>query len=235
MTNRPRTRLAFVSLAAAIALSLVGATGAQAALVQVTGSTTVTPSAAATQFLTTNGIAVTPTGPATAANGSFTFPVVAGFGDVPSYNGVLAHSGGLNFAKGNKSLVVRRFVAVRAGKTAVLLAQLPGKRGNCGALTSRLAKFASKKGVRGAAKKYPKATRAVLRAVRDYCSDGRVIVLANLTNLGKSVNGTTATLTADLALTAEAAKLINKLVPDATGVSAGVVFGSAVSTVTPKS
>jgi len=52
---------------------------------------------------------------------------------------VLAHSGGLNFAEGNKSLVVRRFVAVRAERTALLLAQLPGKRGNCGALTSRLA------------------------------------------------------------------------------------------------
>ena len=45
---------------------------------------------------------------------------------------MLAHAGGLRFSKGYRSAVVRRPVAVRAGNTTVLLAQLPGLPGNCG-------------------------------------------------------------------------------------------------------
>lgn len=97
----------------------------------MTGSSKVTPSEEAKQFLANNGVAVEPTGPATFADGAFTFPIFAGFSDTDSYDGVLAHAGGLRFSEDDRSAVVRRLVAVRAGDTAVLLAQLPGLPGNC--------------------------------------------------------------------------------------------------------
>jgi hypothetical protein len=59
-----------------------------------------------------------------------------------------------------------------------------------------------------------------------------VIVLARLTNLSKSVSGGTATLSADLTLSGQAAQLINRVARDHV-VSAGAPLGSAVSTVTP--
>jgi hypothetical protein len=225
------------ALVAALAVTLAGAASAEAKLVKVTGSTTVTPSAQAVQFLDSHGVSVEPVGPATAGYGTFTFPVVAGFGDSDTYNGVLVHSGGLRFSKGSRSGVVRRFVAVRAGDTALLLAQVPGLHGGCGQLKQGLAKFlANHPGVRhrvwNAAKRYPRAARHVVRAVRNYCSQGRVIVLAQLTNLSKSVSGGTATLSADLKLSGQAARLINR-VAHGHVVSAGAALGSAVSTVTP--
>ena len=51
-------RLGLAALAGALALMLVGATAAQAELTKVTGSTTVTPSPQAVQFLTNNGVSV---------------------------------------------------------------------------------------------------------------------------------------------------------------------------------
>lgn len=133
---------------------------------------------------------------------------------------------------------MRRFVAVRAGGTSVLLGQIPGLRGNCGKVRRALRQFAAdkpgvRKGVRKLARQYPEAARNAVRSLRDYCSDGRVVVVAQLTNLGKSVSGTTATLTADLKLSRQAARLINK-VAGGKVVNAGAPLGSAVSTVTPK-
>jgi len=72
----------------------------------------------------------------------------------------------------------------------------------------------------------------VVRALHRYCSEGRVIVLARLTNLGKSVSNGTATLTADLSLSKRAARLVNS-VAGAHVVDEGAPLGSAVSTVTP--
>lgn len=234
----PRARSALAVLVSALALSLVGAAGAQAKPVKVTGSTTVTPSTQAKQFLANNGVSVAPTGKATAAGGKFTFPIVAGFGDTKTFNGVLAHAGGLRFTKGDRSAVLRRFVAVRAGDTAVLLGQIAGRPGNCGQVKRALRAFAVKnpgvrKGVRKLAKQYPRAARRVVRAVKSYCSEGRVVVVAQLTNLGKSVSNGTATLTADLKLSRQAARLINR-VAGSDVVAAGALLGSAVSRVTPK-
>jgi hypothetical protein len=230
-------RLGLAALAGALALMLVGATAAQAELTKVTGSTTVTPSPQAVQFLTNNGVSVETTGAASAANGSFTFPIAAGFGDTKTYEGLLAHRGGLRFSKGDRSAVVRRFVAVRAGGTAVMLAQVPGLRGGCGHLKQALQRYAANHpGVRHkvlwAARHYPRAARRFVRSVRRYCSDGRVIVLATLTNLSKSVANGTATLGADLLLAKPAARLLNRLAGRKV-VSAGAPLGSAVSTVTP--
>jgi len=215
----------------------LGAASAQGAIVKLTGSSTVTPSEKAKQFLANNGVIVRPTGPATLSAGVFSFPIAAGFGDTDTYDGVLAHAGGLRFSKGYRSAVVRRPVAVRAGDTAVLLAQLPGLPGNCRHVKRALRRYlvnhpGVKHRVWHLAKQYPKAARHVVRALHRYCSEGRVIVLARLTNLGKSVSNGTATLTADLALSKRAAHLVNSIAGGHV-VDEGAPLGSAVSTVTP--
>jgi hypothetical protein len=221
----------------ALALMAVGAAGAQAKLVKVTGNSTVAPSQAATQFLSNAGVSVSTVGSATSGAPGFSFPVVAGFGDTKTYNGLLAHSGGLKFSKGGKSVVLRRFVAVRAGKLSVLLAQIPGARGGCGHIERAARRFAKKHDRARYTTKwvrlhYPQAAKHVIKSVKRYCAQGKVIVLANLTNLGKSVEGTTATLTADLKLSPQAAKLVNRVAGQKV-VGKGAALGTATSTVTP--
>lgn len=232
-----RTRVALLALVGTLALMSVGATAAQAKLVKLTGTTAVTPSQEARNFLANNGVAVEPTGPATFANGAFTFPIVKGFGNTRTYEGVLAHAGGLRFSKGDRSAVLRRLVAVRAADTSVLLAQLPGRPGNCGQVKRVLQRWLSnhpgvKRHLWQLARQYPKAARHVVRSLRDYCQQGRVIVLATMTNLGKSVSNGTATLSADLVLSRQAARIINRLAGSEV-VAEGAPLGSAVATVTP--
>lgn len=235
--RRSRPRTAVAALVGALALMSLGATSAQAEIVKLTGSSTVTPSEEAKQFLANNGVTVEPTGQATFAGGVFTFPIVAGFGDAETYEGVLAHAGGLRFSKGDRSAVVRRPVAVRANGTAVLLAQLPGLPGNCGHVKRALRRYAAnhpgvKHKIWRLAHEYPKAARHVVHALKRYCSEGRVIVLARLVNQSKSVENGTATLSADLVLSRRAAHLINGIA-GSNVVSAGAPLGSGVATVTP--
>jgi hypothetical protein len=223
-------------LVASAALLLVAAGGAQAKVVELTGTTTITPSAEATQFLADNGVTVAPTGKATAEGEGYVFPIAAGFGNPKTFNGLLAHKGGLRFSKGERSAVVQRFVAVRLrGAGAVLLGQLPGLRGGCGHLRAALARFAlnhpgAAHKVRKAARKHPKATRHLLRAVRNYCSGGRVIVVARLTNLAKETGYSSALLSADLELSGQAARLLNKLAGTNT-LRAGAPLGTGESRV----
>ena len=87
------------------------------------------------------------------------------------------------------------------------------------------------KQVRRAARNHRKATRALKHAVRDYCSGGRVIILARLTNLSKELTYNSALLSADLKLSRQAARLLNKLA-GAKVVSAGAPLGTAESRVT---
>jgi hypothetical protein len=225
------------ALVASVALLLVGAAGAQAKVVELTGTTTFTPSTQATQFLANNGVTVAPTGEAAAEDGSFVFPIAAGFGNPRTYNGLLAHSGGLEFTKGDHSAIVQRFVAVRLrGAGAVLLAQIPGLKGGCGHLRQALHAFALQhpaagKRIRQVARNHPKATRHLLRAVWDYCKGGRVIVLAHLTNLSKEPGYNSAVLKADLELSGQAARLVNK-VAGTHAVNRGAPLGTAESRVT---
>lgn len=235
----PRARQLFGALVAATALLAVGATGAQAKLVKVTGSSTVTPSDGAKQFLANAGVTVSTVGGATSGDAGYTFPIFAGFGDTKSYNGLLAHSGGLRFTKGAKSAVVRRPVAVRVGKASVLLAQIPRLKGGCGHIAKAARRFAKKNDrarytTKWVRLRYPNAAKHVVKATKSYCRQGRVIVLANLTNLGKTVENGSATLTADLQLSAAAAKLINK-VAGSKVVGKGALLGTATSSVTPAS
>jgi hypothetical protein len=223
-----RTRTLLSALVAASVL-LVGATAAQAKIVQLSGSTTLTPSSQATTFLANNGVTAAPVGQATAEGGGYVFPIAAGFGNTKTFYGLLAHKGGLKFTKGDRSAVVRRFVAVRGKRGAVLLAQVPGLKGGCGRLRSALVRFALNH--RSQLRKHPKATRKLLRSVRNYCGGGRVIVLAHLTNLAKQSRYNGALLSADLTLSREAAGLLNKLAGSKV-VSAGAPLGSAQSAVT---
>jgi hypothetical protein len=235
--QNPRVRQLLGALVAATALMAIGASGAQAKLVKVTGSTTIAPSDGAKQFLANAGVSVSTVGAATSSDAGFAFPVFAGFGDTKTYNGLLAHSGGLRFTKGGKSAVVRRPVAVRAGKTSVVLVQIPRLDGGCGHIAKAARRFAKKNDRARYTTKwvrlhYPKAAKRVVQATKSYCKQGRVIVLATLSNLGKTVENGSATLTGDLHLSAPAAKLINKLA-GSNVVSKGALLGSASSTVTP--
>jgi hypothetical protein len=222
-----RARILLPALVAAAAL-LVGATAAQAKIVELSGTTTFTPSSQATQFLSTNGVSVAPVGQATAENGGYVFPIAAGFGNTRTFYGLLAHKGGLKFTKGERSAVIGRFVAVRAKRGAVLLAKVPGLRGGCGHLRAGLVRFGLHH--RGALRKHPKATRKLLRAVRNYCRGGRVIVLAHLTNLAKESRYNGASLQADLKLSRESARLLNRLAGSKV-VAAGAPLGHAESAV----
>ena len=224
MSLRSRTLL---SALVAAAVLLVGATAAQAKFLDLTGSTTFTPSSQATTFLSNHGIAVAPTGQATAEEGGYVFPIAAGLGSPRSFYGLLAHKGGLKFTKGERSAVVRNFVAVRVKRGAVLLAQVPGLRGGCSRLRAGLARFHLTE--RSGLRRTP-GPRKVLRAVRRYCGGGRVIVLAHLTNLSKELRYNGASLKADLKLSREAARLINRVAKSKV-VSAGAPLGTAESAV----
>jgi hypothetical protein len=221
-----RLRLALAAAISAVALFAVAAPASQAKLVKLTGSSTVTPTAAVDAFLTAQGVTVTPTGPATAGGPppSFTFPITLGIGDNRTFNGVLAHSGGLRFTKGTKSYVVRRFVAVRFHRHAYLLAQVPGLKGGCPKARSVVAL------IRRAARKHPKLARKLIRSLRSYCKGGRVIVLGRLRHLKKDVSKGSATLSADIYLSKEAARLVSRKL--GVTVPAGALIASAVSHVT---
>jgi hypothetical protein len=117
---------------------------------------------------------------------------------------------------------------VRVKRGAVLLAQVPGLRGGCGRFRSALAHFGLQH--KRQLRKHPKATRKLVRNLRNYCSGGRVIVLAHLTNLSKELRYHGALLSADLKLSREAARLINRVAKSKV-VSAGAPLGSAQSAV----
>lgn len=224
-----RVRLAIVTAVSALALLAVAAPASQAKLVRLTGTTTVTPTAGVNAFLAAQGVTVTATGPATAGGSppGFTFPVAQGFGSTTTFNGVLAHSGGLRFTKSGKSYVIRRFVAVRFKKQAYVLAQVPGLKGGC--------KKARKviRLVKHAARRHPRVARKLVKSLRRYCKGGRVIVLGRLRNLAKNVSGGSAKLSADIHLSKESARLISKSL--GVTVPAGTLLGSAVSEVSVKS
>jgi hypothetical protein len=182
----------------------VGATAAQAAKVRVTGgTTTITPSAATTQFLTTNGIGVSALAPATISNGVVTLPVAGGRINPANLHGFVTHRGGLKFTKGSRSLALRHFVITSANRGAFLDAATPVRR--CRAFHSRRAQgrvrvcFFRQEGVR----------------------------LARLSNVVRNGNS----VTADLLLSRRAATFINRVAGKQV-VAAGANLGSLKTTVT---
>jgi hypothetical protein len=188
---RPRAFAALLAVTALVVLAF-GVTGAQAARVKVTGgTTTVTPAAPVVQALTNLGVSVSPIAPATAANGTYTFPIVRGRVNTDNLRGFLVHSGGVKFAKGERSIAVRRFVIVSTKRGAKLYGRV--SRGACG--------FA-----RAKARGHKHAHRVVRRVCRFH---HRYLAIANLTDPQRSEDGTS--VTATLKLTAITARIVNRL------------------------
>src|SRR5882672_8331996 len=106
------------ALALAVVVSLAIAGSALATALKVTGGTaTVTPSAAATSLLSSNGITVTPVAPATAPAGVFTFPIAGGRLHGKTLHGVIREQGGLDISNGTDTVRIRRMriVSDKAG------------------------------------------------------------------------------------------------------------------------
>ena len=101
---RARTFLS-VTLGAALALAAVLATVAPASAAPTKkGQTVVTLDAAAAGVITGLGVAVAPTGPASASGLAFTFPVVGRTGDA-----VIQHVGGLSLTAGDTVVTLSNF------------------------------------------------------------------------------------------------------------------------------
>jgi len=124
-----RIRNRLLSLLAAGLLVLVACTAvAQARGIRVTGQqTSVTPSAAAVQFLTANHIAIAPVAPASLANGSIILPITGGRVN-RRMRGVLRHSGGFTLTRAGHTITALEFTLVRRGGRAWLRASVDGHR-----------------------------------------------------------------------------------------------------------
>ena len=124
--------------------------------------------------------------------------------------------------------MVRNFVAVRVrGAGAVLLAQIPALRGGCGHLRQGLKTFGARETRRASTPRRRASSSARCAAT---ARGGKVIVLARLTNLSKQTDGNGALLSADLKLSGQAARLLNRLAGQH-AVSAGAPLGTAESRV----
>jgi len=200
--NSHKTRLRALVGAALLAFCLmaVGAAGAQAAKVKITGgTTTITPSAATTQFLTTNGIGVVPLAPATLSNGVVTLPIAGGRIDPATLRGFVVHRGGLKFTKGNSSLALRHFLITSTKRGAFLDATTPVRRCRAG--------FHARRG----------------HGRGQFCFRAVGFRVARLSNVVRNSDNS---ITADLLLSQRAARFINK-VAGSQVVSAGANLGTA--------
>ena len=198
-SHRFRLRPLFGAALLALCLMAVGATGAQAAKVKITGgTTTITPSAATSQFLTNNGIAVTPIAPATASNGAVTLPIAGGRINPTTLRGFITHRGGLKFTKGTNSLALRHFLITSTNRGAFLDATTPVRR--CHA-------FRARRGGR---------TRVCVFRLEG-------VRVARLSNVVRNPDNS---VTADLLLSRQVARFINRVAGHQV-VSPGANIGSA--------
>jgi len=94
----------------------------------VGGHATVTPSKEITAFLLSRGITVTPIGGMKAGNGSLTMPMVGGQMQVPTMQGTMNASGGLQYTNGSKKVVVKDYRLSHTGHTGKLTAVVNGHR-----------------------------------------------------------------------------------------------------------
>jgi hypothetical protein len=131
-----------------LAMLALVASSAQAKVVKVTGDqATVAPSTQLTKFLSDNGVSVGAIAPATLdGSGNLTAPIVGGRVNTKNLHGAIAMSGGLKLTKGERSLKLRRFVAVNRAKGAVLSAKVDGKRLIVARLTDRSAEVSGTSG-----------------------------------------------------------------------------------------
>jgi hypothetical protein len=116
------------ALLALVALLAIAPVAAQAKRSKVTGGqTTIAPSSASQQFLTANGITVTPISPASAGSGgSLVLPISGGRVDAATLRGFLFHRGGLKFSRGSASVTLRHFVITSTRRGGSLHATVAG-------------------------------------------------------------------------------------------------------------
>jgi hypothetical protein len=103
-----RIRLAIVL--AAVASFVIAGTAFAAKITG--GTTTITPSSAATTLLSNNHITVTPVAPATTSNGAFSFPIARGHINTTALYGTVKNTGGIQLSNGTKTVTVRHPVIV---------------------------------------------------------------------------------------------------------------------------
>jgi hypothetical protein len=123
-------RVTIMSIAMGIAMLALVATSAQAKVVKVTGeSAAVTPSDQLTGFLSDHSISVAPIAPATLdENNVLTLPIVGGRINTRNHHAVIAMSGGITVSKNDRSLDLRRFVAVKRAHGASVSAKVGQRR-----------------------------------------------------------------------------------------------------------
>lgn len=114
---------------AALVCALGVAAPAQAKTERVVGGhVTVTPSTEITAFLRSRGITVTPLGAMTVGSGSLTMPMVGGHMQMPSMQGTMVTSGGLEYTNGSKRVVIRDYRLTDTAHGARLTAVVNGRR-----------------------------------------------------------------------------------------------------------
>jgi hypothetical protein len=94
----------------------------------VGGHATVTPSAQITAFLRARGITVTPIGAMKVGSGSLTMPMAGGQMQVPTMQGTVDASGGIQYTKGSKKVVVEDYRLSHVGHIGKLTAVVNGHR-----------------------------------------------------------------------------------------------------------
>lgn len=110
-------------------LVLAGPVQAKAKTERVVGGhATVTPSSEIAAFLRSRGITVTPIGGMKVGAGSLTMPMVGGRMQVPTMQGTMVASGGLEYSNGSKHVRVHGYKVIHTGHVAKLTAVVNGRR-----------------------------------------------------------------------------------------------------------
>ncbi len=138
-------RVTFAAALLGLAMLALVASSAQAKVVKVTGeSATIAPSSKLAQFLTDHQVTVGAIEPATLdGSGNLTLPIAGGLVNTKNLHGALAMKGGVEFSKGDRSLKLRRLVAVNRGGDASLSAKVGEHRVRIARLTDRSADVAN--------------------------------------------------------------------------------------------
>ena len=196
---------------ALVALAAAPAQATKAKPVKVTGeNTTLTLSAAAAKALADNGITVAPIDPATATDGTLSFPITGGRVNPDTLRGFVAHRGGIKLTKGDATAVLRRFVIVNSRRGAYL--------GGLALVRKRVGGNGFRGVHRGAGK---------VRFVQVY----RAIRILTLSNATRADAGGRVVVTADASLAAPAAAYLNHKL-GVTLFTKGLAVGSAKVTAT---
>jgi hypothetical protein len=146
--RRVCSRLALFAVLAAsvLGLSAIGATAKTSPtpakkkphfVIVTGGTTTLTATTKAAQFLVSHGVTVTPISPATISGATVTLPVKIGAARITKkLDGFLVHAGAVKFATTKRSATVRHITLYRTGKRAWLAGLVNGKAIHLGSISA---------------------------------------------------------------------------------------------------